>query len=392
MPGLTIEGFEGKTLEEILADFTSSAEAVYGPSIRTDAQSVLGQLFGIQAEPLLELWELSQALYDAFNVDNAQGAQLDNLAALVGVVRDPATKASGTVTLFGTDTTVVPQGSIVASSVDDSQYVTLADATIGATVSGEVDVAVEAEEAGAQTVLTGEITLIITPVAGWSSVTNAADFTPGVAVETDAQLRARRENSLQIIGAATDGAIRARVLDLDDVTDCKVISNRTLVTAGGIPGKAFETIIWPDTGVDEDRVAATIFQTMPAGIQPYGESVTKLVSDAQGIQQTVEFTYATRVDIGIEVDVTTDADFPADGTSQIATQILAVAASEFVIGADVRILAIQCAVNEVPGVVTAVVRMDTKPPFPPAVGTSNIPIADDEIAILDSADIIVAVV
>lgn len=390
MPGLTPTGYEAKLLEDITADLDSSAQAEFGPNIRTNATSVLGHLIGIMSEGLLEVWELSQALYDGFSPDNAQGTMLDNLAGIVGIVREPATKASGTVTITGTDATVIPVGSIVAAAtIDDAQFVTLSEVTIGATISGQVNVQIEAEEAGALIVLAGEVDTIITPVAGWTAVTNAADLTAGQAVESDSELRTRREDSLQIVGAGTDNSIRSNVVALTDVDNAIVISNRTLVTDGnGTPGKAFLTVIWPDTGVDAGRVAETIFTRMPSGILPHG-AVSYDVTDEQGVTQTVSFSYATRVDIGVEVDLTVDASFPADGIAQVEVAILAVASVEFDISVDVRTLAILCAVNEVTGVTDVVLRLQVLPG--PIVGTVNIPIAVTEIAILDSSDITVTV-
>jgi len=88
----------------------------------------------------------------------------------------------------------------------------------------------------------------VTVIAGWASTTNAADFVTGRAQETDAELRARREVSLQIIGAGTDGAIWSRIGELEGVLAVRVKSNRTLAEdADGIPPKAFEVVVHPDT-------------------------------------------------------------------------------------------------------------------------------------------------
>lgn len=392
MAGLDATGLTIKRLEDLRADMGSRLKVELGSEARTEPDSTLGHLIGVVAISMSELWQLAQSLYESFDPDSAVGEALDNVVGITGITREPATKASGTLTLSGTDTTVVPAGSLVGSTLNDEvSLVTQETVTIGATVSGEVDVEVLAEEAGALTVLAGEADKILTPVSGWSSVTNAADLTDGTAVETDAELRLRARRSLQIVGAGTDNAIRSKVQDLDDVTDALVISNRTLATVDGIPAKAFHTIIWPDTGVDEDNVAATIFITMPAGIEPHG-AVSKTVTDAQGVSQLVKFSYATRVPIGIEIDLTVNALFPADGVDQVEAAVLALADSDFTIGEDVRTMAIICAVNSVEGIVSLVLRLDKKSVAFPPVGTTNIVIDNDEIATLDSADLTVQVV
>jgi len=392
MAGLDATGLTIKRLEDIRADMGSRLKVELGGEARTEPDAVLGHLIGVVAISLSEVWQLCQYLYEAFDPDAANGEALDNVVGIIGVTRDPATKASGTVTLYGVDGTIVPASSLVGSTLnDDVSLETQTTVTIGASVSGEVDVEVVAEVAGALTVLATEADKILTPVTGWSSVSNAADLNPGYDVESDAALRLRARESLQIIGAGTDNAIRSRVEDLDDVTDCLVVSNRTMATVNGVPPKAFHTIIWPNSGVDEDQVAATIFITMPAGIEPHG-SVSKTVTDAQDQSQVVKFSYATAVQIGVEIDLTVNSLFPADGVSQVEAAVLAMAADDFTIGADVRTMAIVCATNSVDGIVSMVLRLDKKSVADPPVGSVNIVIDDDEIAELDSSDLTVTVV
>jgi uncharacterized phage protein gp47/JayE len=392
MAGLDATGLTIKRLEDLRADMGSRLKVELGSEARTEPDSVLGHMIGVVAISLSEVWQLTQYLYESFDPDAANGELLDNVVGIIGVTRDPATKASGTVTLYGSDSTVVPAGSLVGSTLnDDVSLETQTTVTIGASVSGEVDVDVLAEEAGALVVLAGEADKILTPVSGWSSVSNAADLNAGLDVESDAALRLRAQRSLQIIGAGTDNAIRSRVEDLDDVTDCLVVSNRTMATVDGIPAKAFHTIIWPDSGVDEDEVAATIFIAMPAGIEPHG-SVSKTVTDAQGQSQLVKFSYATAVPIGVEIDLTVNSLFPADGADQVAAAVLAMAATDYVIAADVRTMAIVCATNSVEGIESMVLRLDKKSVADPPVGIVNIVIDDDEIAVLDSSDLTVSVV
>ena len=95
MAGLTADGFTALTQPEIRESLNARAKSVYGPDVRVDDQSVLGQLLGIESISLADLWQLAQLLYDSFNPDNAQGLMLDNIAAITGVRRDPATKATG---------------------------------------------------------------------------------------------------------------------------------------------------------------------------------------------------------------------------------------------------------------------------------------------------------
>ena len=55
----------------------------------------------------------------------------------------------------------------------------------------------------------GTLTNIVTPIAGWSAITNLVAGSTGTSVETDAQLRIRRQNSIKLLGSATVEAIIA---------------------------------------------------------------------------------------------------------------------------------------------------------------------------------------
>lgn len=72
----------------------------------------------------------------------------------------------------------------------------------------------------------GSLTEILSPVAGWVSLTNFDAGITGSNQETDAELRLRRLNSLRLLGAATVEAIRARLLqEVPGVTSVIIFEN-----------------------------------------------------------------------------------------------------------------------------------------------------------------------
>lgn len=75
----------------------------------------------------------------------------------------------------------------------------------------------------------GSLTEILTPIGGWESITNLKAGVTGREIETDAELRLRRQNSINILGSATVEAIRARLLqEVSGVTQAFVFENRTM--------------------------------------------------------------------------------------------------------------------------------------------------------------------
>lgn len=73
------------------------------------------------------------------------------------------------------------------------------------------------------------LTEILTPIAGWASLTNPQAGITGRNQETDAELRLRRAQSLHLLGAATVEAIRSRLRqEVDGVTSVLVFENVTM--------------------------------------------------------------------------------------------------------------------------------------------------------------------
>lgn len=87
----------------------------------------------------------------------------------------------------------------------------------------------QAQTFGPIPVPVGSLTDILTPVAGWQSLTNFKAGVTGRFTETDVELRLRRINSLRLSGAATVEAIIARLLqEVPGVTSVIIFENVTM--------------------------------------------------------------------------------------------------------------------------------------------------------------------
>lgn len=70
---------------------------------------------------------------------------------------------------------------------------------------------------------------ILTPISGWNSINNPKAGVAGRFIETDAELRIRRNNSIRLLGAGTVESIRARLLQqVPGVTSAFIFENRTM--------------------------------------------------------------------------------------------------------------------------------------------------------------------
>ena len=97
------------------------------------------------------------------------------------------------------------------------------------------DVAARSVDTGAIVGASGDLTVIDTPVGGWSSVINVLDADPGRDVATDEELRILAESDLTRPGGETPDAIRQTLLALADVESVTVFYNSTDTTDAGRP-------------------------------------------------------------------------------------------------------------------------------------------------------------
>ena len=256
------------------------------------------------------------------------------------------------------------------------------EAVAGKATIGSVSVGILSVDAGSYAALATQIDTIKSPVAGWHTVVNPEDITPGNVAESDADLRIRRELSLQLTGAAVDGAIRANILEVEGVLECLVISNRTNDTdADGRPAKSFEAIIYPDlSDLDyEERIVREVFRLQPAGMESYG-LVTYTVTDTQGVIQPVAFSFFTERDIYMIANLTVSDEYPEDGDDQVAAVLLE-EGNGLNGGFDVLNWKFVAALDAIPGIVTVTILQGTGAA---PTTSANIDIGARQIADFDS--------
>lgn len=312
--GLTANGFTRKTLQEINAEIALAFEAspIFGETIITTADSALGQLISILAERESLLWELLQDLYDSLNPNNSVGLSLDNICNLLLIQRHPASYSTVPVTLTGLTGTIVPVGTraAVIGTGDIFRSTTFQHFP----VSGIINDTWTALNSGKVHAPLGKLSQKMSTVSGWTSIVNTADEELGDVIESDGDLRVRRLESLQVIGAGTTPALQSRLLDdVANVTDCLVIENETdSIDSEGRPPHSVHCIV--RGGLDE-AVASMIWEAKASGIQTYGSDLT-VVTDNELNDHNIYYDRPQDLDIWMHVKLTVTADFN-QGTKQV---------------------------------------------------------------------------
>jgi len=337
--GLTIDDLQTRT-DAVIAEIRSEISALADLS----SESPTGQLIRIKLERVQALAELLQSIYASFDPAQAVGRSLEAVSSITGTYRDPASKGTVTLTLGLAAATTVPAGSQAAVTGDpDNIWVLTADVTsVGA---GNYAGAAEALEAGRIEAAAGTITTIVTPVVGWNSVTNAADATAGDPVETDTELRLRRETELALGGSTTVDAIQAEVSALDWTLYAKCYENDLPISVAPMPPNSIEVVIWTSANLTAAQVlelATLIFTEKAGGPRAYGSDIGDgsgdtytVIQNAQGDNVVIGWTRATEQVLTITYDLTTNSDYEGDAAFSSAVAALFSAAHS--VGDDILI-------------------------------------------------------
>lgn len=356
MSGLTATGWVPKTAAELLAELETALRGELGDDVDVSAESVFGPVLAVCATKLGELWELVGAVYAARTPTGASGEALTVLAgACPAIERRDATKGTVTLTVGLNAGVTLPAGSRAHVDGEPSNaWVTTESVTNSTGSPTTLTVEAEALDAGRTRANATTITVIATPVSGWTSVTNAADATPGEEIETDAALRLRREQSLQRAGSSPLGAIAAQVLEVEGVTQVSVYENASMhVDAIGRSPKSIDVLV---LGGDDEDIARAIWAAKAGGIQTIGSTVVDFVDD-RGLTRRVFFSRPTSLSMYATIRVEVDLDTYA-GDDAVEDAFLE-AADGLVAGEPSRISDLVTAVCDVAGVVDAYVLIGT---------------------------------
>ena len=130
MAGLTETGLEIKRQDAIISSLQESAVSQLGNSVSTGVNSVLGRSLRILSDPMADIYELIEAVYNQFSPYKAGGINLDNVVSFGHMKRLQASHSTCKLILFGDRDTVIPQGSYVSSSSTARSWLTTESVTL----------------------------------------------------------------------------------------------------------------------------------------------------------------------------------------------------------------------------------------------------------------------
>lgn len=314
--GITNQGFNLKTTSDILDQIEDEQLSTISPALDLNASGPIGQINGIFTGGISELWQVALGIYNSLDPSTAEGDALDLVCRLVGVSRLNATYSTVTLKLNLDGGITIPQDSVVSDSIDsDRRWVTLEE--VVSTTAGDYYVDARSEETGPQEGLAGNITVIETAITGWNSVTNEQAALLGRTLETDTELRLRRNEVLAAQGAGTIDSIKSALRNLDGVISVNILENTGSTTdVNGTPGHSFQSVIY-ESGASSSAIAQALWNNKPAGVLAYGGTILTAY-DSDGVARSVGYTAVSQTIITISVDISIDiASFPANGDDLI---------------------------------------------------------------------------
>lgn len=310
-PRLTAAGLLIKTQEEIISDMIAAIRAEVDPGLDLGTDDPIGQTVRIIGADIREGWEVLEGIVSESDPDASEGVYLDNIAAFSGTIRDPATFSTATVTIDVSAGFSIAAGALTIY-VDGYPDRTFTNDSATSAVSDAVyDIQVTATQTGPVAAPSGTLTQIVGSVANLNSVTNASDAVLGTNVEEDDDLREKREDELRALGSGNPAAVRAKVIQVDNVLDCSVFENTSAVTnENGLPAHSMEVLVWDGSPsqASSNEIAQAIWDAKPGGIQFYGTGSNQGTAvDTDGVQHILQFSRATPYRTYIEITVDVDA-------------------------------------------------------------------------------------
>lgn len=282
-----INGLVTQSLEEIKTDLIAKFKSIYGENINIEQNSPDGQWLNILAQEKKDILDFFIQFYNNLDPDRVIGIPQQILYKLNGLVIQAYTYSyvyvnvtvTEPVTLQGLDDNIESADGVGYTVRDTNGNRWILANTKNIETPGTYLLNFRAGDLGSITSLPNTITVMETILKGVTGVNNpAGNYITGNTGESPAQFRRRRNQAMAVPSQGFDESTQSQMLNLPNVTQCKVYDNRSDVVVNGIPAHGIWVIIEGGTPADIGRV---IYNNLPPGI-PMKGSQTVFVPKING--------------------------------------------------------------------------------------------------------------
>ena len=369
---------------------------VFGDDFITDPETPEGMLIDAETTSRQSVARNNAAIANQINPNLAGGIFLDAIWALTGGQRVASTRSTTSATITGVANTSIPAGSR-ARTTQGAEFRTVNPVTIP--VSGTLTgVAFESVNVGAVEAGAGQLSNIVDSILGWETVTNPAAATPGRNTENDEVSRNRRRQTIGLQGRSVAVAVSSNVMNVQGVRSLAFRENFTNATQviDGITLVAHSVWAAVDGGADAD-IGAALLRSKTAGAAWNGSTSVNVLEPASGQTYVVRFDRPTSRPVAIRAMVRRTSNV-SDPITAVRESVLRYARGEIPgepglsVGSDVSPFEIAGAVN-IDNPAVYIVRVEVaNAAQSPAYSTNVLPVALNEVATVNSPDIVVVIV
>lgn len=391
---------------DVQATVEGEWQTTYGADMAVTNDTPQGKMITAEISSRVSVVNNNAAVANQINPNKAGGVFLDAICALMGLFRSPATPTIVPgVSVAGQPLTILPAGSQVRGISSGQLFETISQIQFDNTGAGTVDF---------QCLVTGPITCpiddinsanqsIVTQVLGWETVLNTVAGTPGTPQQSDASLRALRNQTLALQGISTVEAQTSGLAATPGVLSFAYRENvaNTTQIIDGISLTAHSVWACVDGGADID-IATSLFENKTDGAGWNGAHTVALLEPASG--QTYNISFDRTVPLAIIARVTVRKGTNTSVLSQTVAQAVQDYANGlvvsddvwlpgFVTGAQVSPFEIGAAVGaEVAGVFVVKVEVALASVGPSGYSTSELPITLQQKGTITASSVQVVIV
>jgi uncharacterized phage protein gp47/JayE len=273
-PYFDATGYHYPLFADIRDFLIGQATAIFGADSYLEPDSQEYEAISIEALARYDAYQSIEQAYLNQSPVTASGIGLSSRVAWNGLTRLPASFSTCDVTLTGTAYALITGG--IVGDANGNNWALPSPLTIP--IGGSLTVTATSQTSGAINAAAATLTSILTPTAGWVSVTNANAATPGQPQETDAQLKARQAISTELPSNTLLAGTKAALKVVPDVTRSEVYENDTdSADSNGLDPHSIWAVV---EGGDVNVIAQAIYDNKGPGCGLNGTTTVVLTLDA----------------------------------------------------------------------------------------------------------------
>lgn len=339
-PSIGPAGLIVPSYPSILADNVQAFLNIYGTNQYIAPDSAIYQLLSILSLKQSDVNLALQLAYNQSSPQTAVGAGLDRQVKMNGLARAPFSYSTALLTVVGGNITITN-----GFAQDQQGNLWALPATVSIT-GGSVNVTAVCTTPGAVSAEPGTINIINTPLAGWTSVTNAAAAVNGLPIESDSELRARQSISVALPSSTPLSSTIAAILAARGVVRVapgyptpggpgSSIENPTGATdSWGNPPHSISMVVECTNTLS---VATAIYEKKTIGCFTNGTTTVPVVDPVTGVTEDISFYLPTNYPIFLLVTLTGYGTVPTSAVILAVQTALVTYLNELAIGETVSI-------------------------------------------------------